>query len=115
MRDRSGKREIDINEGRRRPDRERKRSVPMEGSLDVDQNAWRRVAWMMAGVVMTVVDRRHATVEHGGEVEWVRSRCEQVGVGVQSWWCSVIWAKGAARSRLALAWLGGRNLASDCV
>ena len=29
---------------------------------------------MMAGVVMAVVDRRHATVEHGGEVEWVQSR-----------------------------------------
>ena len=35
------------------------------GSLDVDRSSWRRVAWMMA-----VVDRRHATVEHGGEVEW---------------------------------------------
>ena len=61
---------------------------------------------MMVGVVMTVVDWRHAAVEHGGEVEWVRSRCEQVGVGVQSRWCSMIWAKGAARSGLALAWLG---------
>ena len=29
---------------------------------------------MMVGVVMAVVDRRHATVEHGGEVEWVQSR-----------------------------------------
>ena len=28
---------------------------------------------MMAGVVMSVVDQRHATVEHGGEVEWVRT------------------------------------------
>ena len=45
------------------------------GSLDVDRSSWRRVAWMMAGVVMAVVDRRHATVEHGGEVEWVQSRC----------------------------------------
>ena len=24
--------------------------------------------------MMVVVDRRHAAVEHGGEVEWVRSR-----------------------------------------
>ena len=31
---------------------------------------------MMAGVVMAVVDQTHAAVEHGGEVEWVRSRCE---------------------------------------
>ena len=31
-------------------------------------------------VVMAVVDRRHVAVEHGGEVEWVRS------------WCSTIWA-----------------------
>ena len=61
---------------------------------------------MMAGAVMTVVDWRHAAVEHGGEVEWVQSRCEQAGVGVQSRWCGVIWAKGAARSGLALAWLG---------
>ena len=80
------------------------------GSLDVDWSSCRRVAWMMAGVVMTVVmtvvDWRHAAVEHGGEVEWVRSRCEQAGVGVQSRWCGVIWAKGAARSGLALAWLG---------
>ena len=29
---------------------------------------------MMAGVVMAMVDRRHAIVEHGNEVEWVRSR-----------------------------------------
>ena len=32
---------------------------------------------MMAGVVMAVVmavvDQRHAAVEHGGEVEWVRT------------------------------------------
>ena len=69
MRDRSGKREIGINEGRQRPDRERKRSVPTEGSLDVDRNAWRRVAWMMVRVVM-------AAVEHGGEVKWVRTQCD---------------------------------------
>ena len=31
---------------------------------------------MMAGVVMAVVDRRHAAVEHGDEVESVRSQCE---------------------------------------
>ena len=41
------------------------------GSLDVDRGSWRRVAWMMAGVVMVVVDRGHAVMEHGGEVEWV--------------------------------------------
>ena len=29
---------------------------------------------MMVGVVMVVVDWRHLVVEHGGEVEWVRSR-----------------------------------------
>ena len=29
---------------------------------------------MMARVVMAMVDRRHAIVEHGDEVEWVRSR-----------------------------------------
>ena len=29
---------------------------------------------MMAGVMMAVVDLRHAAVGHGGEVEWVRSR-----------------------------------------
>ena len=39
------------------------------GSLDVDWSSCRRVAWMMAGVVMTVVDWRHAAVEHGSEVE----------------------------------------------
>ena len=49
------------------------------GSLDVDQSSWRRVAWMMAGVVMAVLDRRHAAVEHGGEVEWVRSWCDLDG------------------------------------
>ena len=50
------------------------------GSLDVDWSSWRRVAWIMAGVVMAMLDRRHVAVEHGGEVEWVRS------------WCSTIWA-----------------------
>ena len=35
------------------------------GSLNVDQNSWRRVAWMMA-----MVDWRHEAVEHGGEVKW---------------------------------------------
>ena len=34
------------------------------GSLDVDRSSWRRVAWMLV-----VVDRRHAVVEHGDEVE----------------------------------------------
>ena len=43
------------------------------GSLDVDQSSWRRVGWMMAGVVMAVVDQTHAAVEHGGEVKWVRT------------------------------------------
>ena len=69
--------------------------------------------------MMAMVDQRHAAVEHGGEVEWVRSRCEQADVGVRSWceqadarvrsqWCGMIWVEGAAvgvaRSRLALAW-----------
>ena len=40
---------------------------------------------MMAGVVMAVVDRRHATVEHGGEVEWVRSWCERAGAILVVW------------------------------
>ena len=66
------------------------------GSLDVDQSSWMRVAWMMA-----VVDQRHAAVGHGGEVQWVRSRCKRAGVGVRSRckragvrvrsrWCGVI-------------------------
>ena len=55
------------------------------GSLDVDQSSWMRVAWMMA-----VVDQRHAAVGHGGEVQWVRSRCKRAGVGVRSQWCGVI-------------------------
>ena len=49
------------------------------GRLGVDQSSWRRVAWMMAGVVMVVVDWRHATVKHGGEVEWVQSWCDLGG------------------------------------
>ena len=30
--------------------------------------------------MMVVVDRRHAVVEHGSEVEWVRSWCDFDGV-----------------------------------
>ena len=55
------------------------------GSLDVDGSSWRRVAWMMAGVVMAMVDQRHAAVEYGSEVEWVRSWCERAGA------ISVVW------------------------
>ena len=41
---------------------------------------------MMAGVVMAVVDRRHAMVEHGGEVELVRYRCDPgANEPVRSW------------------------------
>ena len=40
---------------------------------------------MMAGVVMAMVDQRHAAVEYGSEVEWVRSWCERAGA------ISVVW------------------------
>ena len=39
--------------------------------------------------MMAVVDRRHATVEHGGEVELVRSRCDLGANELVRSWCDL--------------------------
>ena len=74
--------------------------------------------------MMAVVDRRHVAVEHGGEVEWVRSRRCWGAISMRTSQCwgviSVVrcdlgggGAVGAARFGLALTWLGDRSLASN--
>ena len=71
--------------------------------------------WGWSGVGWWSVAARLATLSKRENKSWGRREKKEEGGGAarSRLWGGVIWAEGAARSGLALAWLGGRSLASD--